>query len=419
MRLPGFQAEAAIYRSPRYYATLSDSLWSASETTDRVAPSGCGAIPESCATVCTWTAIPLAGAGFAPHDPIVSANQFTPGVIPSSNRSTVVLLPKGAQNGGGGGGTGGGGSGGIPCPKPGPCDLPNCMRKVNDPCRGTFFLETCCGSGFQCENDKCVCPAPNTACGTALCTNLQTDPSNCGACGTACTTGQTCQNGQCLCPNGLPLNTTWTCGSCSTVCTSGQTCQNGQCLCPDGQPLNTSSDCGICGNQCPSGAICSGGTCTFGVGAHSSDPLNSPMCRDCGTNCDVTLAGCITGAALACAPLASVGPFGPWLYVGCVAVGTLTCSAADSTCRSNCNNIGSPCCPVACGGSCCASSETCSDTGAGLCCSPGTAPCGTMCCLGNAVCMEGQCCPVGSTVCPDGKCCDNICNQCQGGHVCR
>jgi large repetitive protein len=40
------------------------------------------------------------------------------------------------------------------------------------------------------------CSSGQALCGS-VCTSLQTDPVNCGTCGSACTGGQTCQNGRC------------------------------------------------------------------------------------------------------------------------------------------------------------------------------------------------------------------------------
>jgi hypothetical protein len=142
------------------------------------------------------------------------------------------------------------------------------------------------------------------------------------------------------------------------------------------------------------------------VPAHRTDL--SGQCNACFDQCLAIEIGCgvaVLTAAIAC------GPF----YPLCFAAGAAACIAAQKFCNSNCENIGNPCCPVACGPSCCGYSETCSDTGQGLCCSAGTQPCGTNCCEGDEVCLEGTCCPRGSSLCPDGTCCDNICRQCQGG----
>ncbi len=82
------------------------------------------------------------------------------------------------------------------------------------------------------------CAAGMASCG-GVCTNLQADPNNCGACGTSCN-GLFCSLGQCSseCAPGL------------TAC--GQSCEN----------LQTSfQNCGACGNTCASG-VCSNGVCS-------------------------------------------------------------------------------------------------------------------------------------------------------------
>lgn len=81
------------------------------------------------------------------------------------------------------------------------------------------------------------CAAGMASCG-GVCTNLQADPNNCGACGTSCN-GLFCSLGQCSseCAPGL------------TAC--GQACEN---------LLTSSQNCGACGNTCASG-VCSNGVC--------------------------------------------------------------------------------------------------------------------------------------------------------------
>jgi len=56
-----------------------------------------------------------------------------------------------------------------------------------------------CTGGKTCQNGQCTCPSGQTDC-SGTCKNLDTDPLNCGHCGTVCTGGKTCQNGQCTCP---------------------------------------------------------------------------------------------------------------------------------------------------------------------------------------------------------------------------
>ena len=71
-------------------------------------------------------------------------------------------------------------------------------------------------------------------------TNLENDPANCGACGTACQIGGVCTNGVCGCP-------------------VGQTNCNGSCKNLQTDPAN----CGSCGTACPSGYFCTIGTCSI------------------------------------------------------------------------------------------------------------------------------------------------------------
>ena len=92
------------------------------------------------------------------------------------------------------------------------------------------------------------CLPPMTSCG-GVCTNLRTDPKNCGACGNACSLPNAtafCSSGLCwveICnfgcgdcdgvfSNGCETNVLTNpknCGGCFITCQGGTTCYSGQC----------------------------------------------------------------------------------------------------------------------------------------------------------------------------------------------
>ena len=81
-----------------------------------------------------------------------------------------------------------------------------------------------------------------TLCGST-CTNLATDPANCGGCGLACLSGQLCSA-----------------GTCGGGCSAGTTQCGSQCVDTQSSP----DHCGGCDNACPSGEVCNQGTCLSG-----------------------------------------------------------------------------------------------------------------------------------------------------------
>jgi hypothetical protein len=78
------------------------------------------------------------------------------------------------------------------------------------------------------------CPSGRTAC-ASVCTNLNTDPANCGSCFAQCTRNTSCFSGECECESGMQ--------DCGQSCVSLQTNQN----------------CGGCGKACSGGLVCCGG----------------------------------------------------------------------------------------------------------------------------------------------------------------
>lgn len=85
-----------------------------------------------------------------------------------------------------------------------------------------------------------VCASDRMKCSTT-CTDLRSDPLNCGVCGNECGKGESCTNGRCM-------------ASCSPAKTS---CQDG---CFD--LMSDKDHCGSCLNDCPRGLICYRGQCS-------------------------------------------------------------------------------------------------------------------------------------------------------------
>jgi hypothetical protein len=199
------------------------------------------------------------------------------------------------------------------CPKGMSCVDDHCCRgenccqsdQIHCPGPGTGLSGgTCCPAGTTCCEGGC-CPPENTCClnytltfinpsAAEVCTDLQTDPNNCGACRHKCA-GLPCIDGTCQCPAGDsickgPLNQTCCapneycqgsafggvecvprCSPCETYdptnsvqpcqpleCDACQTCDptSGQCT-PSDNGTACGSDLFCCGGQCVS-ETCSG-----------------------------------------------------------------------------------------------------------------------------------------------------------------
>jgi cysteine-rich repeat protein len=135
-----------------------------------------------------------------------------------------------------------------------------------------------CPRNARCNARTCECPLGESVCNN-VCVNFATDPANCGGCTLACGPGQVCSGGTCgnvcaaprrMC--GMSCTDTTTdnanCGMCSNLCPSGSTCSAGACLCAAGTTLcgsacvnldNDTRNCGACGSVC---AAPTGGTAT-------------------------------------------------------------------------------------------------------------------------------------------------------------
>lgn len=142
-----------------------------------------------------------------------------------------------------------------------------------------------------------ACVSPQILCGST-CTNVQSDPNNCGACGTVCPAGQACVNGICAAPAAPCVSPNTQCGSactntqsdanncgtCGVACPMGAgSCVNGTCLSSSQAPVpanitaavvatcngsvtNLSTDpsnCSTCGNVCQYGQTCTNGACGY------------------------------------------------------------------------------------------------------------------------------------------------------------
>ncbi len=115
-------------------------------------------------------------------------------------------------------------------------DEPSCGRPMPPSGKLSDFELECIRKYIE---DASGSPSCET-CGGILCVDLQSDESNCGACGSPCGDGRVCAAGACIDP-----------------------CEEGTTLCGDGCfDLATSGDnCGRCGHACAPGTTCQAGVC--------------------------------------------------------------------------------------------------------------------------------------------------------------
>ncbi len=183
------------------------------------------------------------------------------------------------------------------------------------------------------------------------------------------------------------------------------------------------------------------------VPGHKTDLTTE--CDFCKGECLAIATGCEATAVLGCLPTLAIPIVGGAVYAGCVAVATAACVAGEAYCVGQCENVGSACCPTACGVGCCARSESCLDTAQGLCCSAGTLPCpgpeescydprkekclpsgigcpagqecGYNCCGPYAECVDpnsGLCCGLLTGIPCGNKCCDGSTQRCTDSGCC-
>jgi len=125
---------------------------------------------------------------------------------------------------------------------------------------------TACGPGEICWKAACGCPPGFTRCGSG-CTRVDRDPVNCGACGNACALPSVdggpgtwpCEPGV-LAPNQGPICAN---SACTIGCTNGYADCNDD-HCGDGCETNLASDpknCGACGHACGPEQLCIDGDC--------------------------------------------------------------------------------------------------------------------------------------------------------------
>ncbi len=364
-------------------------------------------------------------------------------------------------------------NGGPVCTGGDQCCGTGCVDTTSDPshCGG---CNTVCKANEQCTAGQCVststgcfggppCTGIDQCCGTG-CTDVSTDPQNCSECGFGCPKGDTCVGGNCTAPascDGGPVcmgkdqccGTGCTdidtdpnnCGGCKKPCPPGDTCVAATCTAPascNGGPVCTGVDqccksgctnidtdpnnCGGCNAPCANGSTCVGGICSPAATCDGQpactgvDQCCPSGCTDLNTdpqNCGGCARPCPKGdtcvSATCTAPASCNG--GP------------VCTGVNQCCPSGCADIDTD--PLNCGGCSrpCPTGDTCV---AAQCTAPAS-------CLGGPVCInKEQCCSDGCTdvdtdpencggcnrPCPMGdSCVSGQCTapmSCNGGPVC-
>ena len=192
-----------------------------------------------------------------------------------NNLITNSCLEGGADGGTGGGGTdagpGDGGSGGTDA---GPGDGGSGGIDAGPGDGGSGGIDAGPGDGGSGGQGRDV-----TQC-NGVCTDLDLDANNCGACGVRCSASQVCRAGICgPCPAKDTqckdqcadlMNDSANCGACGHACAGATSCKNGVCGACDGTVCGNSCvwlgsdshNCGACGKVCGAGECCVNSQCT-------------------------------------------------------------------------------------------------------------------------------------------------------------
>jgi hypothetical protein len=292
-----------------------------------------------------------------------------------------------------------------------------CQKTCTIVCSNGFrrsYTTSCCGYGnWICVDNACTCPAPNTVCGTSNCTDIQSDPANCGTCGNRCPSGQSCFLGACGRPcdviqwsmcdrNAIEALDACTQTQPQSVCVAIYNATIQQCTaqygCPDPNTAccdvicndleSDPANCGSCRNACASGEVCCNGTCC------------APLQECCNGTCCAPLQECCSDACTSTqTDPANCGTCGHSCGNGNWTCSSGNCSCPNTVCNgNNCTDTQTD--PVNCGG------------------------CGNHCDKEGQQCQFGQCvCVSPYSPCSPGPCClpDCACS-CQadgsGGHYC-
>lgn len=250
----------------------------------------------------------------------------------------------------------------LACPAGLICSQGACVAEAS--CTGVT-----CPPGTACMNGACVgtCAPGMANCGD-MCSDLATDPNNCGLCGAVCAAGESCVAGVCeLTDRDCATNAT---------CPAGMSCVNGLCrapLCGDGLVSGTeqcdegaANGLGLCTmdcrlvTTCAPGLVNCGGICIDLV----SDPSN---CGACGVFC---------AAGQVCA-------------AGVCMLSNPTCAPGFINCGGICRNLATD--PSNCGacGAVCVAGEDCA---AGAC-TLADPSCAGVDCPAGEICASGTCRP--------------------------
>jgi hypothetical protein len=249
-----------------------------------------------------------------------------------------------------------------------------CGQTSCDPCQSLPHATSMCSSGVcvfdSCENGFKNCDgADNNGCEA----NVQSDPTQCGACGSPCVVPHAtpnCVNGVCgvgTCEAGYidcdgdstngceaqlqvdPKN----CGTCGQGCAPGEGCQNGKCgvFCAKGKancdgdatngcetPLGTLTDCGFCGDGCDlanAQTSCDNGVCTLVQCKPGFANCNTNQPNGAADGCEINT----NTDAGNCGFCGNVCPSGPHSTAVCQNGGCkLNCDPGYADCDGNPNN---------------------------------------------------------------------------------